>query len=154
MASKVNKVNQSEQVFDAIHSIMHLFRARQLRGLRDQPHELTHMEYKALGFFARHPGATQGDLVAHSGRDKAQLARLLKGLRDKALLEAAPDHSDRRITRLTLSPQGRQLFDSLHDLGLQTSTVALAGMNADQLTELQALLRQIRANLEDADGAA
>lgn len=148
MKNKVNKVNQSEQVFDAIHSIMHLFRARQLRGLRDTPHELTHMEYKALGFFARHPGATQGDLVAHSGRDKAQLARLLKGLRDKQLLDAAADEADRRISRLTLSAAGAKVFHSLNDLGTQASSMAVDGMSAEQLSQLQALLQQIRGNLE------
>lgn len=148
MANKVNKVNQSEQVFDAIHSIMHLYRARQLRGLRDNPHELTHLEYKALGFFSRHPGATQGDLVAHSGRDKAQLARLLKGLRDKQLLDAVADDNDRRITRLTLSAAGEKVFRSLHELGRQASGAAVTGMSADQLSQLQVLLAQIRQNLE------
>ncbi|QJD93879.1 MarR family transcriptional regulator [Duganella dendranthematis] len=151
MTKQVNKVNQSEQVFDAIHSIMHLFRARQLRGLRDNPHELTHMEYKALGFFFRRPGATQGDLVAHSGRDKAQLARLLKGLRDKQLLEATADEADRRITRLSLSAEGQRIFHSLHQLGVQASSAAVTGMNADQLTQLQELLQQIRNNLEADD---
>ncbi|WP_229215419.1 MarR family winged helix-turn-helix transcriptional regulator [Duganella sp. CY15W] len=151
MAKQVNTVNQSEQVFDAIHSIMHLYRARQLRGLRDTPHEITHMEYKALGFFSRHPGATQGDLVAHSGRDKAQLARLLKGLRDKELLDAAADQADRRITRLTLSAQGQKIFNSLNQLGTQASGAAVDGMSAAQLTQLQTLLQQIRDNLE-ADG--
>lgn len=153
MTNKVNKVNQSEKVFDTIHSIMHLFRARQLRGLRDTPHELTHMEYKALGFFARHPGATQGDLVAHSGRDKAQLARLLKGLRDKQLLDAAADAADRRVTRLTLSAAGARIFGSLNELGTQASSMAVDGMTAAQLTQLQTLLQQIRDNLEAADDA-
>ena len=148
MIKQVNKVNQSEQVFDAIHSIMHLYRARQLRGLRDTPHELTHMEYKAMGFFARHPGATQGDLVAHSGRDKAQLARLLKGLRDKQLLDAEADADDRRITRLSLSDEGKRIFNSLHDLGVQASGAAVTGMSAEQLAQLQTLLLQIRQNLE------
>lgn len=155
MTKQVNKVNQSEQVFDAIHSIMHLFRARQLRGLRDHPHELTHLEYKALGFFSRHPGATQGDLAAHSGRDKAQLARLLKGLRDKELLDAVADHNDRRITRLSLSAAGNKVFRGLHELGVQASGAAVSGMSADQLSQLQALLQQIRRNLEaaaDTDG--
>ncbi|MYN39961.1 MarR family transcriptional regulator [Duganella sp. FT109W] len=151
MTKQVNKVNQSEQVFDAIHSIMHLFRARQLRGLRDNPHELTHMEYKALGFFFRHPGATQGDLVAHSGRDKAQLARLLKGLRDKQLLDATADEADRRITRLTLSAAGHNIFHSLHQLGIHASSAAVTGMSAEQLTQLQGLLQQIRNNLEADD---
>jgi DNA-binding MarR family transcriptional regulator len=151
MTKQVNKVNQSEQVFDAIHSIMHLYRARQLRGLRDNPHELTHMEYKALGFFSRHPGATQGDLVAHSGRDKAQLARLLKGLRDKELLDAVADDNDRRITRLSLSAAGEKVFRSLHELGVQASGAAVSGMSADQLSQLQTLLQQIRHNLETAE---
>ncbi|MRW84079.1 MarR family transcriptional regulator [Pseudoduganella sp. FT26W] len=130
---------------------MHLFRARQLRGLRDNPHELTHMEYKALGFFARHPGATQGDLVAHSGRDKAQLARLLKGLRDKELLEAEADAADRRITRLKPSTQGLHIFNSLRELGAQAAGAAVDGMTAEQLTQLQTLLQQIRTNLEADD---
>jgi hypothetical protein len=34
------------------------------------------MEGKVLGFFARHPGATQRDLAQHSGRDKAAVATL------------------------------------------------------------------------------
>lgn len=152
MKNKVNKVNQSEQVFDAIHSIMHLFRARQLRGLRDTPHELTHMEYKALGFFARHPGATQGDLVAHSGRDKAQLARLLKGLRDQQLLDAAADPADRRITRLSLSAEGARVFNSLNELGALAAAQAVSGLSAEQLAQLQGLLVQIRGNLEAVDG--
>ena len=150
MTKQVNKVNQSEQVFDAIHSIMHLYRSRQLRGLRDTPHELTHMEFKALGFFARHPGATQSELVAHSGRDKAQLARLIKGLRDKDLLDAQADAEDRRVTRLTLSAQGQAIFNSVHALGAQASSAAVAGMSADQLAQLQALLQQVRQNLEAA----
>lgn len=153
MTNKVNKVNQSEQVFDDIHSIMHLYRARQLRGLRDTPHQLTHLEYKALGFFFRHPGATQGDLAAHSGRDKAQLARLLKGLRDQQLLAATADADDRRVTRLSLSEQGEKVFHSLNDLGAQASGLAVAGMSAAQLDQLGQLLRQIRANLEAADAA-
>jgi DNA-binding MarR family transcriptional regulator len=116
--------------------------------MRDNPHELTHMEYKALGFFSRRPGATQGDLVAHSGRDKAQLARLLKGLRDKGLLDAVADDSDRRIARLSLSAEGQRIFNHLHDLGAQASNAAVAGMSAEQLAQLQTLLAQIRGNLE------
>ena len=61
------------------------------------------------------------------------------------------DDSDRRITRLRLSPQGRQVFDSLHEHGVRTVGMAVAGMSADQLTQLQALLQQIRDNLEADD---
>lgn len=72
LPKQVDLINQSadkpaEAVFDAIHHVMHQYRAMQFRGLRDTSHALTHMEFKVLGFFARHPGASQTELVAHSG---------------------------------------------------------------------------------------
>lgn len=149
----VDLVNQSpaaDAVFDAIHTVMHLYRAMQLRGLRDTAHALTHMEYKVLGFFARHPGASQSELVTHSGRDKAQLARLVKGLRDKCLLDAEVDEHDRRTTRLTLSAQGAAVMAGLDGLGAQVSQLALAGMSTAECEQLLTLLERARANLEAA----
>ena len=71
----------SEEIFDVIHTSMHLLRARQLRALRDSEVALTHMEARVLSFFDRHPDETLSTLTAHSGRDKGQLARLLANLR-------------------------------------------------------------------------
>lgn len=159
----VDLVNQSpdqpaDAVFDAVHNVMHLYRSMQLRGLRDSrrdsAHELTHMEYKVLGFFARHPGASQSELVAHSGRDKAQLARLIKGLRDQHLLDAEVDESDRRSTRLRLSPLGRSVIDSLEGMGAQVSNLAVQGMSAAECTQLLTLLMRIKGNLEAEAAAA
>ena len=82
MRKSVDQVNQSAEVRDAdvlelIHTVMHQVRSLQYRVLRDGPHDITHMDSKVLGFFGRHPGATQSEVAAHSGRDKAQLARLI-----------------------------------------------------------------------------
>ena len=93
MRNKVDIVNQSssaseDDVLELVHAVMHDYRSLQYRILRDGPHDITHMDAKVLGFFARRPGATQRDLVEHSGRDKAQLARLIKGLREQGLLAA------------------------------------------------------------------
>lgn len=156
LQKQVNLVNQSDErsadaVFDAIHTVMHMYRSMQLRGLRDVDYELTHMEYKALGFFARHPGASQSELVAHSGRDKAQLARLLRGLRDKKLLDAQVDESDRRSTRLRLTDEGRHVIDSLQAMGAEVSSLAVAGMSADECAQLLSLLQRVRTNLERAE---
>lgn len=136
---------------DTVHAIMHLFRSRQLRRLRDEGHDLAHMEMKVLGFFARRPGATQSDLAAHSGRDKAQLARLIRGLRERGLLDAEADADDRRSTRLRLSGQGRTLFKDLHRHDGRLAEAALAGLSAQERTALQDLLGRVKANLEDAD---
>lgn len=140
----------ADAVLETVHAIMHLYRARQFRTLRDGPHDLTHMEGKVLGFFARRPGANQSDLMAHSGRDKAQLTRLVRGLRDKGLLAASADQEDRRSTRLQLTAAGQAVFASLHAAGTKLSHEAVAGLSDAECRQLAQLLEKVRINL-DAD---
>lgn len=155
MRKQVDKVNQSDavlpnEVFETIHDIMHLYRARQYSALRDGGHDLTHMDAKVLGFFARRPGATQSDLAAHSGRDKAQLARLIRGLRDKGLLEARLDEEDRRSTRLQVTAEGMAVFGHLHAQGAQLSGVAMADLKHGEREQLISLLRRVHERLQSA----
>lgn len=137
-------------MLEAIHAIMHLYRSQQHRSLREGQHDLAHMEAKVLGFFARHPGATPSDLVAHSGRDKAQVARLIRGLRERGLLDARADELDRRSTRLSLSNQGRELYTALHRNDGKLAEIALAGMSDEEASVLLGLLGRLRANLDAA----
>ena len=102
--TKVANVNKktaevADDVFESIHTVMHLFRSEQYRVLREGRYNLTHMEGKILGFFIRHPGATLRDLVVHLRRDKGQLARLIRSLKDQELLEGQTDAGDRRMSR-------------------------------------------------------
>lgn len=159
MRNIVDQVNQNSpapavEVLERVHAIMHLFRSAQQRGLRAGPHDLAHMEIKVLGFFARRPGATQSDLAAHSGRDKAQLARLVRGLRERGLLDATADADDKRSTRLTLSQAGQEMYAALHRHDGALAEAALAGLDEAERASLLALLGRVRANLEgDMQGA-
>jgi DNA-binding MarR family transcriptional regulator len=153
MPKSVDHVNQSgasaaEEVFEAIHEVMHLFRSDWRRALPDGAEALSHMEAKALGFFARHPGATQSDLALHSGRDKSQLARLVGGLRERGLLEARADETDRRNLRMELTPRANELHRAMQLRARKRAREAIAGMGDDECRRLVALLGTIRTNLE------
>lgn len=140
----------SDDVLDAVHAVMHLYRSLQHRALREGPHDLTHMEFKALGYFARHPGATLSDLVAHSGRDKAQIARLIGELKRRGLLAARADEADRRSSRLELTADGREVHGSLQRHSQRLADVAVTGLAQAEREQLLALLRRMRSNLETA----
>lgn len=150
MQKTVDQVNQIpvEDVLETMHAIMHLYRSAQQRSLRDGPNDLAHMEVKALGFFARHPGATQSDLVTHSGRDKAQVARQIRALRERGLLDAQADEADRRSSRLHLSEAGRAVHAALHSNDGRLKAQALQGFSEDEQTALVDLLGRVRANLQ------
>ncbi len=158
MPKSIDHVKQSagspaaaaDDVLEAIHAVMHLFRSRQYGMLRDGPHDLTHLEGKVLGFFARHPGATQRELALHSGRDKGQLARLIGGLKERGLLDARADEADRRNMLLEPTADGRALQQALQRQERRVSARAVAGLSREERLRLVELLRRVQANLEDA----
>lgn len=136
-----------DDVLDLVHSVMHTYRAMQYRLLRDGPHDITHMDGKVLGYFGRHPGSTQSDLAQNSGRDKAQLARLIKGLRDRGLLSGEVDEDDRRNVRLSLTADGQAVQRALRQQAKRLSAKAVVGLSATELQQLQGLLQRVKGNL-------
>ena len=143
----------NDDVLELVHTVMHRYRSQQYRFLRDGPHDITHMDGKVLGFFARHPGTTQKDLAQHSGRDKAQLARLIKGLRDRGLLAAEADEADRRNVRLSLTAEGRAVQRALQQQARKLGAAAVAGLSTAEQQQLSALLKRVAVNLE-GEGSA
>ncbi|WAC72664.1 MarR family transcriptional regulator [Roseateles sp. SL47] len=142
---------RDDDVLELIHTVMHQYRALQYRVLKDGPHDITHMDGKVLGFFHRHPGATQSDLAQQSGRDKAQLARLIKGLREQGLLTAEADELDRRQVRLHLSEAGLAVHRELRQASSHLSVQAVEGLSKEEQQQLMALLLKVKANLERED---
>ncbi len=134
-------------VLEAVHAVMGLARARHHRALREAGHDLTPMEGRVLGFFARTPGASLTDLAEHSGRDKGQLTRLVQGLRERGLLEARPDEADRRVTRLHLTPDAQALHQAVMRQRKRLAEAAAAGLSDDERATLMTLLARLRANL-------
>lgn len=149
----VDKVNKNagdvpHEVFEAVHTVMHLFRAEQYRAYRDGPHPLTHMEGKLICYFSRNPDAMLSDVAAHWGRDKGQLSRLIKTLKERGLLVASEDKADRRGMRLRLTPEGRAVHLALRRQSARLSKLAVAGLSDAECADLLGLLSRLKTNLE------
>lgn len=156
MRKTIDHVNQSgisgsDAVLEAIHAVMHAVRARQHQALRDSAQDITPMEARVLGFFARHAGATLVDLARHAGRDKGQLARLIAGLKDRGLLAAEPDADDRRLTRLQLTPRAQAQHAAVQQLRQGLAQVAVDGLSTADQQQLLRLLKRVQDNLAGQD---
>ena len=138
----------TEDILELIHDIMHKYRSQQYQALRNGACEITHMDSKVLNYFDRNPQATQTDLAQYSGRDKAQLARLIRNLRERGLLQAETDVNDRRSVRLSPTPQGAALLDTLKKSGRRITARAVSGLDGDERRQLRELLLRVRANLD------
>jgi DNA-binding MarR family transcriptional regulator len=136
-----------DELMELVHRVMHQYRSEQYQVLRGTPSDITHMESKVLGYVGRHRGATQSDLARDSGRDKAQLARLIKGLRERGLLQAEPDPEDRRNLRLALTDAGEGVLGLLRQHTRRLASKAVTGLDAAERAQLVALLRRVSENL-------
>lgn len=142
--------NRPAQIFEAMHDMVHVYRARMMEVVASIHPELTHNEVRALMFVGRHPGATQKELVQHSGADKAQIARLVALLLDKGWLQCAPHEHDKRSRCLHLSPQGKALFQAVHDARAKLAAELLQPVPEAlqaQLLEMLEMLEKLRAQL-------
>lgn len=137
----------ARDLFEQMHQLMHLYRAQQYRILRDGPYDISHLEHRVMAFLARHPGATQSELAAHFSRDKAQLARLVRGLRDRELVEGEVDAQDRRSTRLSLSASGQEIYQSLRSRGEWLAVQALQDLSAAEQEQLREWIARLRGAL-------
>jgi len=156
MRKTIDNVNQLAEmpgsgqgdVLEALHAVMHTLRGHHAQALADAGASVSPLEGRVLAFFARHPGATQSDLAAHTGRDKGQLARLISGLRSQGLLDAVPDETDRRNLRLHLAPPAQAVHEALQRQRRQMARRAAAGLSADERQQLVALLGRVQGNLQ------
>jgi DNA-binding MarR family transcriptional regulator len=148
MIMSTKKTNPPEdEVLELVHTVMHRYRSQQYQVLRGGQHDITHMESKVLDFFGHHPGATQSDLSAHNGRDKAQMARLIKALRDRGLLAGEASEADRRSVQLTLTADGKSVLLTLQQQSRRLNTEAVVGLTKTEQRQLAELLRRVKENL-------
>lgn len=132
------------EVFDSLHELLHLFRARMRKAMEAVHPELTFNEMRILLRMGRQPGLTQKGLVERSHADKAQMARLLAHLEERGWLIRSASESDRRVRCLRLSAQGERLFAQLRTLQERVAAELLRDCPPSMQADLLALLRQAR----------
>ena len=137
-----------DDVAEQLHGLMHALRAHLLAAGRSREQALAPMEAKALNFFARQPGSTAAELVAHSGRDKAQIARLIKPLLEAGLLVREADAADGRNIRLRATDAGRAVHRAMQQQRKRLAAQLIEGLSARELAQLNRLLARMRANLD------
>ena len=137
-------------VFEVLHDLMHLFRARLLQSLEQLQPGLTFNEFRILMHTGRHPGITQKDLVEQSHTDKAQMTRTLAQLQDKGWLERSASETDKRVRCLQLSHDGQRLFERLQHLREAIASDLLSAFPAEQQACLMPLLGQALASARSA----
>lgn len=102
--------------------------------LNDSPFSLP--EARVLYELAHNPGETAAGMSRVLNMDRAQLSRILNGLKKKKLVrsEVSPEHAKRRL--LSLTTKGRKAFDGLDEATDRASAALLLRFDPDSRRRL------------------
>ena len=137
----------SSEVLERLHSLVARFHRRMHEAVRDDGDGIAVMEARALNHLARFEGSTQRDLVAHTGRDKAQIARIVKALIDRGLVDSQPDETDRRVLRLHATTAGRAMHRRMQQHRQGFAMAMTHGFSNHELEVLQTQLDRLLVNV-------
>ncbi len=122
-----------------------ILKARMLAA--DVEQGLGPLHLHALCLCQRSPGATQQQLVQSMGRDKGQMARLIRELEDRQLLVRTPDERDRRVWRLSLTPEGEQKSAWFLALEATLAEDLFGALGEEEAASLYAVLQAVQTRM-------
>ena len=144
MKSSVNPEN-----LERLHLLVSVFHRRMHEAVREDGEGLAPMEARALRFLSHHEGSTQREMTLHTGRDKAQIARIVRTLLERGLVESTPDPEDGRAQRLKLTAAGRAMQRRMHQHRTLFEQALARGFDESEQAALVAQLDRMVANLRD-----
>lgn len=132
-----------------------IFIARKMQlciGERLSKFEITATEEPFFMAIQRKGGATQEDLTAFVGVDKAVTTRAIRSLENKGYLVRKKDERDRRQNRVYPTAAAFRIGDSLHNELLCLNDELVKGLSEEQLQVLSEALSVIENNLSAMRG--
>ena len=96
---------------------------------------------------SRNGKSTISELSACTVMKQTIVSRLINDMQDNGFVEKAQRPDDLRITEVTLTAKGNELFESILPLALRHHDRALAYLNKKEIGQVTNALKQIQFNL-------
>lgn len=140
-------MNTNSQIQNILFSLLFELKASLAKSMKGNSFGVTPMHHRALAYVYRFPGTTQQEMVNNTGRDKAQITRLLNELEKKGLVSRSRDDTDKRVFRLQLTEKGMDAFLKLKQYEDAVMTTLLKDFPDEELEQLKHSLVKMRSNL-------
>jgi DNA-binding MarR family transcriptional regulator len=105
------------------------------------------LHLRALCLCLRNPASTQQWLVQAMGRDKGQIARLIRELEERGFLSRSPDQRDKRVWRLAVTAEGEEKCRWFSVIEAKLANDLFAGFGANECQQLEHAFKQLRARI-------
>lgn len=132
-----------------MHSLTNAFAEvlqRQCKHL-EKSYAITPPQWATLAWIDAYQVLSVGVLARKLGIDNSVATGIVKRLEVHGLIERVHDQTDRRIVRLSLTPEGRQIVHQLNPVVITFNERSFHGFSQEQQQILLQQLRQIVSNV-------
>jgi len=100
-------------------------------------------EWRVMAVLGQTPGLSSRDVAARTAMDKVQVSRAVANLVSLRRVQRDGDEADGRVTRLSLTPKGRAIYDEIVPLALHLEGVFLAALSPAERETLDRLMDKL-----------
>lgn len=111
---------------------------------------LTIPEWRVLAVVAQADTVAARDVVRQTPMDKMTVSRAVASLEAKGFVLRAPDANDKRVSAMSLSEEGRALFDRVAALAIKFEDEMLAVLSREERDAFVNTLRKLERTAESA----
>jgi DNA-binding MarR family transcriptional regulator len=104
---------------------------------------LTIPEWRVMAVLGGTPGLSARDVAERTEMDKVQVSRAVARLLRARRIQRATDGTDGRVTRLSLSPRGRSIYDEIVPLALELEARFLSVLSEEERKRFEALMTRL-----------
>jgi len=125
---------------------------RQLnRNFNSEGFDITHEQWSVLIFLYHFDGQSQNEIASKTQRDKVSITKIIDNLEKRGLVFRAPDETDRRVKRIYLTSDGKNLVPKLKNIAEETLRSAFCGIKKKDLDTFKQVLSSMVKNLTGDD---
>lgn len=101
-------------------------------------------EWRVMAVLGDGGSMTQRDLVGETLMDKVAVNRACKALEERDLIRRSPNALDGRSHHLELTDTGREMYDRVMDIALESECEIYSVLDEAERAQLKALLTRLR----------
>ena len=130
-----------------IVALGHAISGRLAQAYRDE--NLTIPEWRVLAVISQADAVAARDVVGKTPMDKMTVSRAVASLEAKRFVARAVSEADRRVSMLSLSKEGRALFDRVSALALDYEDALLATLEPEEAAAFRSVLEKLEAQIDE-----
>jgi len=100
-------------------------------------------EWRVMAVLGQSPGLSAREVATRTAMDKVQVSRAVASLMRTRRVARSEDAKDGRVTRLSLTRQGKAIYDEIVPLALHLEELFLSTLNAEERRTLDQLVTKL-----------